>query len=104
LKPPKKPKLKKLYYSLAALAAALILLVLLLLHTPAGFKQPPPISDGKVSRYLTHVLAPQFYNGAQRQQPFELVITQAAVNDILARCRWPKHFNSLSTTGLFRPR
>jgi len=96
LKSRKKPKLKKLCYSLTALTAALILLVFLLLHTPAGFKQPPPISDGKVSRYLTHVLAPQFYNGAQRQQPFELVITQAAVNDILARFRWPKQFNSLS--------
>jgi hypothetical protein len=96
LKSRKKPKLKKLCYSLAALTAALILLVLLLLHTPAGFKQPPPISDGKVSRYLTHVLAPQFYNGAQLQQPFELVITQTAVNDILARFQWPKHFNTLS--------
>jgi len=96
LKSRKKPKLKKLCYSLAALAATLILLVLLLLHTPKGFEQPNPISDGKVSRYLTHVLAPQFYNGVQRQQPFELVITQAAVNDILARFQWPKQFNSLT--------
>jgi len=96
LKGRKKPKLKKLCYSLAALAAALILLGLLLLHIPAGFKQPPPVSDGKVSRYLTHVLAPQFYNGVQRQQPFELVITQAGVNDILARFQWPKQFNSLT--------
>jgi hypothetical protein len=96
LKTRKKQKLKKLCYPLAALAAALILLILLLLHTPAGFKQPPPISDGKVSRYLTHVLAPQFYNGVQRQQPFELVITQAGVNDIIARFQWPKQFNSLS--------
>ena len=96
MKTRKKPKLKKLCYSLAALTVALILLVLLLLHTPAGFKQPPPISDGKVSRYLTHVLAPQFYNGAQLQQPFDLVITQTAVNDILARFQWPKQFNSLT--------
>ncbi|MHC4740177.1 MAG: hypothetical protein ACYS9Y_14810 [Planctomycetota bacterium] len=96
MKTRKKLRLKKLCYPFAVLAAALILLVLLLLHTPAGFEQPPPISDGKVSRYLTHELAPQFYNGAQRQQPFEMVITQTAVNDILARFQWPKQFNSIS--------
>ncbi|MHC4395359.1 MAG: hypothetical protein ACYS1A_06850 [Planctomycetota bacterium] len=103
MKTRKNPKLRKLYWSLAALTAALIIFILLLLYTPVGFDQPVPINDGKLSRYLTHELAPRFYNGAQRQQPFDLIITQAGLNDIIARCQWPKDFDtiSISTPKLF---
>lgn len=95
MKTHKKAKLRKLYWVLAGFAAVIVVLVLLLLYRPAGFAEPEIASDGQVSRYLTHVLAPQFYNGAQRQEPFELVVVEEGVNDIVARWRWPKKFGGI---------
>lgn len=68
----------------------------LLLHKPADFVQPEPIKDNQVSKYLTHVLSRDLYNGAQREEPFELVVSQEGINDIVARFKWPQEFSGVS--------
>ncbi|MHC4575209.1 MAG: hypothetical protein ACYS76_13940 [Planctomycetota bacterium] len=69
---------------------------LLLLHTPARY-HPLQVPDSKqVSPYLTHELAPQFYNGAQRGEPFEAVVSQKGINEIIAYSRWPKESGGAS--------
>jgi hypothetical protein len=68
----------------------------LLLHKPADFVQPEPIKDSEVSKYLTHVLSRDLYNGAQREEPFKLVISQEGINDIVARCKWPQQVGGVS--------
>jgi len=47
--------------------------------------------QGQVSPYLTHELSPQVYNNSQRGEPFDLVITQSGVNEIIAGFGWPKY-------------
>lgn len=47
--------------------------------------------QGQVSPYLTHELSPQVYNNSQRGEPFDLVITQSGVNEIIAGLGWPKY-------------
>lgn len=98
MKTRKKSKLKTACYIFAALTAALVLFLLLLLYKPAAFTPPDTIDDGRLSRYLTHELAPNFYNSAQRQQPFDMVISEAGANDIICRSNWPKQLGRYTFT------
>lgn len=72
-----------------------VVFVLLLLHEPAPYAPFNTVGNNQLSPYLTHELSPQFYNGIQRQEPFELVITQGGVNDIIARTKWPKQSDGI---------
>ena len=87
-------------YSLAIkLAAVLVifisLLYFLLLHKPARYNPLNIGYDGQVSKYLTHVLLPQLHNGAQLAEPFDLVVTQKGINDVIARAKWPKYYSGI---------
>ena len=66
----------------------------LLLHKPGGYDptdfDSAGYEPGQVSPYLTHELSPQIYNGAQRGQPFVVVITQKGINEVVAGWGWPK--------------
>ncbi len=66
----------------------------LLLYRPGRYdptdRDSIGLEDGQVSPYLTHELSPQFYNGAQRGEPFDLVITQKGINEIVAGWGWPR--------------
>ncbi len=63
----------------------------LLLHRPGRYHPTDYGYDPEqVSPYLTHELSPQIYNGAQRGKPFDLVMTQAGINEIVAGWGWPK--------------
>jgi hypothetical protein len=65
----------------------------LLKYKPSRYKPLDPLSQdyepGQVSTYLTHQLSPQVYNGTQRGEPFDIIITQDGVNDIIAHANWP---------------
>lgn len=94
----KKPRSAKLYWLLIVLAVALFLLIIIFamfFHRPSYY-QPPDVADkGVMSVYLTNRLMPDFYNGVQYQQPFDLVVTQKGINDVLAHFRWPQRIGSL---------
>ena len=94
MKVPKKAKFKKRYWLLIDLAVTIVILVLLL-YKPARYNPPDVACDKQVSPYLTHELLPQLYNGAQHQEPFELIVTQKGINDIVARSKWPKESNGI---------
>lgn len=67
------------------------LIIVLLLHRPGGYDPTEyGYESSQVSPYLTHELSPQIYNGAQRGEPFDLVITQKGINEIVASWGWPK--------------
>jgi hypothetical protein len=61
----------------------------LLLYTPGRYSPPRPADHNEVSPYLTHELLSDFYNNAQYDEPFDLVIDQAGINDAIARADWP---------------
>jgi len=86
----KKKKLRKIIW-LAADLAVLALLLTLLLYKPAGYKPIDIIPTKKVSKYLTNVLYPQIYNGAQLGQPYNVTLTQQGANNIIAHSSWPKY-------------
>ena len=90
---------KKVYFILAGLAAACVLFILLLLHRPAHFNPPEVIYDKQVSLYLTHELLPHIYNNAQLGEPFDLVVIQKGINDIVARSKWPKELDGIGVSA-----
>ncbi len=94
LKLGKKSKLRKLFFWLIVDVIVLITVFTLLLYKPRRYN--PAVFDagnaeqGQVSPYLTHDLSPQLYNGTQRGEPFDMVITQDGINEIIAWSGWPK--------------
>ncbi|MHC4641704.1 MAG: hypothetical protein ACYS32_08665 [Planctomycetota bacterium] len=106
LKARKKKKFKKRYWLLLDLALAIIILALLF-YKPARYRPPNtvPVSNNQdeISPYLTNVLLPQLYNGAQRDEPFDLDINQKGINDTIARFKWPRESDGviLSTPTVF---
>lgn len=86
----KKIKLRKLWWILAAVGGAVFILALLVFYRPSYYS-PKPIADGNgISSYFSHILLPQLYNGMQRDEGFEIVLTEEGVNDIIGRLGWPK--------------
>lgn len=65
----------------------------LLKYRPGRYKPVVPdlsqYESGQVSQYLTHQLSPRFYDGLQSRKPFDLVVVQDGVNDIISRANWP---------------
>jgi hypothetical protein len=86
---------RKLYWLLFHLAAVVILLGLLL-YTPGRYKPVAHANNRNVSKYLTHELAPGFYNGTQKGRPFDLPVTQEGINDIIAHSGWPRQYGETS--------
>lgn len=95
------PKKKKLFRFrsflwITCISALLAIgIFVLLLHKPADYSPPEAIKDNEVSKYLTHVLMRDLYNGAQLQEPFELIITQEGINDIIKRLAWPMNLDGM---------
>jgi uncharacterized protein YpmS len=91
----KKSRRKKLVFWLLIDLTAAVVVFLLLIYRPGSYKPVDFDSlgyeQGQVSPYLTHVLSPQFYNNSQRGEPFDLVITQDGINEIVAGSGWPKY-------------
>jgi hypothetical protein len=80
---------------LVVISAIVVIVFALLLHRPAYYKPLDFAGSKEVSLYLTHQLLPELYNGAQLQEPFNLVVTQSGINDVVARFEWPKEFGSI---------
>ncbi len=89
----KKKKYKKLLCWLAVDLTATAVIFALLLYRPSRYNPiyaaDADYNNKQVSPYLTHVLTPQLYNGAQLGEPFEVVVTQKGINEIVSRYAWP---------------
>ncbi len=98
LKVRKKKKFKKRYWLLLDLVLAIIILALLF-YKPARYRPPDTVPAGnkqeEISPYLTNVLLPQLYNGAQRDEPFDVDIIQKGINETIARFQWPQESNGV---------
>jgi hypothetical protein len=93
----KKRKFRKsrYFWILGGLAAVILISGLLLFYKPAYSIPPETIETTEVSPYLTHILLPRFYNGMQRNEPFDMAIAESGVNDIIVRSQWPKEIDGL---------
>ncbi len=94
----KKKKLKRKLIWLVVHIVGLTVVITLLLLRPENYTPLQIPRSNQVSRYLTNVLLPQFYNGSQTGEAFDVVLTQKGLNDIVARSEWPKQSGDASFT------
>ncbi len=86
---------------LAVLALAIISVVVAffsLLSNSGEYVLPENSDSNEVSPYLTHYLAPEFWNTVQKDEPFEIVVSQDGLNDVISRDSivdggWPVEYN-----------
>jgi hypothetical protein len=74
----------------------LIGVVILFWYEPKAYKPLEPENPEQVSLYLTHELGPDFFNQVQLDEPFELIIEQSGLNDIISRLDWPQEIGEMS--------
>jgi len=72
------------------LSAGLITLLLVLwfvglFRTPRHYRSVKVIADGNVSQYLSNYILPQLHNKSQYGQPFDLILSEQGINDMIAR-------------------
>lgn len=72
-----------------------IVIIILLLYKPAGYipsdQAATLAGDSQLSQGITNRLLPEFYNGIQQQEPFEMTITEKDINELIAQTEWPKY-------------
>jgi len=84
----KKTKLKKCFWPVILIVLIVFMSALVFItHRPRRYAPIRVADHNQASRYLTNQLLPTIYNNSQLGKPFEVVITQDGLNDILAR--WP---------------
>ncbi len=88
---PKKRRLKKRYWLLIDVAILFVFFILLT-HKPGryssiGIGYP---EDNESSGYLADELKPGLRKGLRVGRPFDLVITQEGINEILVSSEWPR--------------
>jgi len=81
-----------------SIALAFIILLALLTHKPSRYKPLPPGDSSEVSPYLTYKLA-DLFNNAQLDEPFNILIEQQGLNDIIARGQWPVVFKPVTISA-----
>jgi hypothetical protein len=88
-----------------AIVSAFLLVAILLAmldKEPKGFASAQAYGKtAQVSPYLTHYLAPNVHNNIQLDQPFEIVVPQKGLNEIIAEddllgWNWPVVLNSVT--------
>ncbi|MGD0596750.1 MAG: hypothetical protein ABSA64_04410 [Sedimentisphaerales bacterium] len=93
----KKPKVKA-YFWIAIPLVLVLLTFVLVTHRPKNYTPLRIADQNQISTYLSHYLMPAIYNNSQLDAPFEVVITEEGLNDIIARWRQPVKFNNITFT------
>ena len=90
----KKSRRRKILIWLGVDLFVALVVILLLLHKPSRYNPAPPAETDpngqQVDPYLHRDLYSKFYNGAQRQRPFEMVVLDQALNEAIAQLKWPQ--------------
>ena len=80
---------------------AVAILLAMLQKQPRSFTLISTVSQSEqVSPYLTHYLAPNVHNNIQIDEPFEIVVPQKGINEIIGEedvlgWEWPVEFNNV---------
>jgi hypothetical protein len=71
-------------------------IIILIWHKPKAYQPLRPENPEQVSLYLTHELGPKFFNQVQLNEPFDLIVEQQGLNDIISRLDWIQELGPLS--------
>jgi uncharacterized protein YpmS len=88
----------KVYFWLALPLVLVLLAFILVTHKPKYYAPLRIADQQQISVYLSNYLMPEIYNNSQLDDPFEVIITEEGLNDIIARWRQPLKFNNITFT------
>jgi uncharacterized protein YpmS len=97
----KKSRRRKLLWWLAIDFAVAAVILALLVYKPSRYNPviaPVPADpNGQVVHpYLHRDLGSKFYNDAQRQRPFEMVVLDKSLNEAIASMSWPRQSEGIT--------
>jgi hypothetical protein len=96
----KKPRRSRLLWPVILIVLITITSAFILIaHRPKNYAPPRAAEPDRVSQYLTNELLPDIYNGAQAGKPFEVVITQDGLNDIVSHLPQPVRMHNVTLAG-----
>lgn len=92
---------KTLYVIAIVIGGILLILFLMFTKTPSQYQPLESTNSGQVHRYLTHYLAPQFHNEIQLEKPFEVIVPQKELNEMIVdrstlNIDWPVKLDGLT--------
>jgi uncharacterized protein YpmS len=106
----KKSRIKRLFIWLTIDFIIMVTVFILLMYRPGQYNPivpgPESYESEQISKYWTHELLPKIHNNSQLGRPFDLVITQEGINDIISRANWPVQSEGImfySPAALFVP-
>ena len=99
-KPGLRTGLRVLCIAIIVLAVVCVVVVFLLTHIPDEYQPLDPPPTDEVSPYLTHYLAPNFHNNIPLDKPFDVVVAQKGLNEIIVDenslgWAWPYSLNGV---------
>lgn len=100
----KKSRRRKLLVWLAIDLAVAAVVISLLVYRPSRYRPvaPAPNPDGEtVHPYLHRDLGSTFYNNAQKQRPFEMVVLDEKLNEAIAGEKWQSEGVMLAAPQVF---
>ena len=94
----KKSRRRKLLYWLLIDIVVAATVIGLLLYKPRRYN--PVVAagpdNGRVHPYISRDLGPQFYNGAQSQRPFEMVVLDKGLNQVISEAGWAQQSQGIN--------
>ncbi len=98
--PPRGALRRVLCIAIIVLAVVCVAVVYLLTHVPGEYQPLHPPPTDKVSPYLTHYLAPNFHNNIQLDKPFDVLVIQKGLNEVIVDenslgWAWPYSLNGV---------
>jgi hypothetical protein len=93
--------LRAFFVSVIVLAVAAVALVYLLTYVPKLYSPLQPSDSDEVNPYLTHYLAPNFHNNIVIDRPFDVIVPQKNLNEIIVDedsmgWSWPYSLNGVT--------
>ncbi len=87
-----------------AFAVAAAGLVYLFTQVPRTYHPLAPVAREQVNSYLTHYLAPTFHNNVQLDRPFQVIVLQQQLNEIIVDEHalgrsWPVYLNGVTISA-----
>lgn len=94
-----KPRHRKWFRAFWVTGAVLTVMgVFLCNYTPRAYRPVEPENPDQISPYLTHELGPDFFNNIQLDEPFDLLVRQDGLNDIISSEQWGEDLGDFTFT------
>lgn len=97
----KRNVLRALCIAVILVSSGCVAVIFMLTHVPDEYHPLEPSGSDEVNPYLTHYLAPNFHNNIQLDHPFDVIVVEKGLNEIIVDedslgWSWPFKLNGVT--------